>query len=129
MIMDEMNNTSKKRVSCGDNSLAESFQAENISDLEMMGNIIEDLRIEELHGEMNYIFEDGVERSIRESGFDSMNKERSEENIVKGDEKVGGEENFEQNKQDSNQGSAHENNDAMHGHGVKRTNSNIMGRR
>jgi len=63
-----------------------------------MGNIIEDLRIEELHGEMNYIFEDGVERSIRESGFDSMNKERSEENIVKGDEKVGGEENFEQNK-------------------------------
>jgi hypothetical protein len=42
----------------------------------MMGNIIEDLRIEELHGEMNYIFEDGVERSIRESGFDSMNKEK-----------------------------------------------------
>jgi hypothetical protein len=25
---------------------------------------------------MNYIFEDGVERSIRESGFDSMNKEK-----------------------------------------------------
>jgi hypothetical protein len=48
---------------------------------------------------------------------------------VKGDEEVGGKENFEQNKEDFNQGSAHENNDVMHGHGVKRTNSNIMGRR
>ncbi len=97
--------------------------------MEIKGNIIEDLRTEKLHGEMNYIFEDGVERSFREFGFDSMSKERSEENIVKGDEEVGGEENFEQNKEDYNQGNAHENDDAMHGHGVKRTNSNIMGRR
>jgi hypothetical protein len=77
--------------------------------LEIKGNIIEDLRTEKLHGEMNYIFEDGVERSFREFGFDSMN--------------------FEQNKEYYNQGNAHENDDAMHGHGVKRTNSNIMGRR
>jgi hypothetical protein len=77
---------------------------------------------------MNCIFEDGVERSIGESGFDSMNEERSEKNIVKSYEEVGGEENCEQNKKDYNQGSAHKNDDIMHGHGVRGTNSNIMGR-
>ncbi len=33
----------------------ESFGDENIHDMENMGNIVEDLRNEELHGEMIYI--------------------------------------------------------------------------
>jgi hypothetical protein len=57
-----------------------------------------------------------------------MNEEGSEENIVEGDEKVGGEENCEWNKKDYNKGNARGNVDAVHGHGVKRINSNIMGR-
>jgi hypothetical protein len=39
-----------------------------------MGNIVEDLRNEELHGEMSYIFEDGVEKFVGESTFNFMNK-------------------------------------------------------
>jgi hypothetical protein len=49
-------------------------------------------------------------------------------NIVEGDEEVGGEENFEQNKEDYNQGNAHGNDDAIYGHGVGGTNSNITRR-
>jgi hypothetical protein len=108
--------------------LAKNFQVENIDDVENMGNTIEDLRNEELLGEMNYIFEDGVERSIGESRFDSMSEERSEKNIAKGDEKVSGEENFEQNKEDYSQGNAHGIDDVVHGHCVRGTNSNIAGR-
>ncbi len=47
--------------------------------MENLGNRIEDSRNEELDGEMNYIFEDGVEGSIGEFGFDYMNEEGSEE--------------------------------------------------
>ncbi len=54
--------------------MAENFQAKDIVDVENMGNTFEDLHNEELHGEMNYIFEDGVERSIGKSRFDSMNE-------------------------------------------------------
>ncbi len=93
-----------------------------------MGNIVEDLHNEELHGKMNCIFEDGVERSIGEFGFDSMNEKGSENDIVKSYAEVGGKENFEQNKEDYNQRSAHKNDNVMHGHGVKGTNPNIMGR-
>jgi hypothetical protein len=46
----------EKRVSCKDDSLAESFGVENIHDVENMGNTIEDLCNEELHGEMIYIY-------------------------------------------------------------------------
>ncbi|CAM6051575.1 unnamed protein product [Sphagnum compactum] len=109
MIMDEVNNFLKKQVSCRDASLVEGFQVENINDVENMGN-------EELHSEMVYIFEDGVEGSIGEFGSNSLNEEGSEENIVEGDEEVGGEESFEQNKEDYNQRNAHENDDTMHGH-------------
>jgi hypothetical protein len=42
--------------------------------VENMGNIVEDLCNEELHGEMSYIFEDGVERFIGEFVFNSMSK-------------------------------------------------------
>jgi hypothetical protein len=52
--------------------LAKSFQAENIGDIENMGNIVEDLHNEKLHGGMNYIFEDGVEGPIKEFGCNSM---------------------------------------------------------
>jgi hypothetical protein len=62
--------------------LAKSFRVENINDVENMGNIVEDLCNEELHGEMNYISENGVERFVGESRYDSMNKEKNEENIV-----------------------------------------------
>jgi len=95
MIMDGVNNLLKKRVSCKDNVLAKSFRAKNISDVENMGNRIEDLCNEELDGEMSYIFEDGVEGSIGESRFDSMNEEGNEKNIVEGNEEVGNKENFE----------------------------------
>jgi hypothetical protein len=73
--MDGVNNLSKKRVSCRDDALAMNFRVENIGDMENMGNRIEDLCNEELNGEMSYIFEDGVEGSIGESGFDFINKE------------------------------------------------------
>jgi hypothetical protein len=129
MIMDEMHNLSMKRVSCRDVSLIKSFPAKNIDDVENVGNVVEDLRNEELHSEMIYISEDGVEGSIGEFGSYSLNEEGSEENIVEGDEEVGGEESFEQNKEDYNHRNAHESDDAMHGHGVRGTNSNIMGRR
>jgi hypothetical protein len=59
---------------CKDDALAESFRVQNIDDVENMGNIIEDLRNEKLHGEMSYIFEDGVEKFVRESAFNSMSE-------------------------------------------------------
>jgi hypothetical protein len=52
-----------------------------------------------------------------------MSEEGSEENITEGNEKVGSEENFEQNKKDYNQGNAHLNDDIVHGHNVKGRNS------
>ncbi len=72
-----------------------------------MGNIVEDLHDEELHGEMSYIFEDGVERFIGESGFNSMSDGKNEKNIVEVDE------------EDYNQWNAHGNDDVVYGHGVK----------
>jgi len=74
VIMDGVNNLSKKRVSCRDNALAENFQAKDIDDVENMGNIVEDLHNEELHGEMSYIFEDGVEGPVGRFGSNSMNE-------------------------------------------------------
>ncbi len=47
----------------------ESFQVENICDVENMGNRIEDLCNEELCGEMIYIFKDGVEGLLRSLGL------------------------------------------------------------
>jgi hypothetical protein len=67
-----------------------------------MGNTIEDLHNDKLHGEMSYIFEDDVEGYVGEFGSDSMSKEGNEENIMDGDEEVGGKENFERNKEDYN---------------------------
>jgi hypothetical protein len=74
LIMDGVNNLLKKQISCRDDSLAESFEAEKIYDVENMGNIVEDLHKEELRSEMIYVFEDGVEGFVWESGFNSMNK-------------------------------------------------------
>jgi hypothetical protein len=73
-IMDEVNNLSKKWVSCRDITLAKNFQAKDINDVENMGNTVEDLHNEELHGEMSYIFEDGVEGYVGKSRFNSMNE-------------------------------------------------------
>ncbi len=108
----------------------ENFQVKNIHDVKNMNNTIEveDLHSEELHGEMIYIFEDGGEGSIGESRSDSVSKEKIGENIVESNEEVGSKENFERNKGNYNQGNACMNDDAIHGHGVKRRNSNIMGR-
>jgi len=82
--------------------LVESFQVKKIDDVENIGNIVEDLCNEELHGEMSYIFKNGVEGSIGEFGSNSMNKEGSEENIAEGNEEVGTKENFERNDKDYN---------------------------
>ncbi len=81
VIVDGVNNLLKKRISCKDNSLVERFQAENICDVENMGNTVEDLCNEKLRGEMIYIYEDGVEGSVEESGFNCMNEEGSEKNM------------------------------------------------
>jgi hypothetical protein len=75
VIMHGVNNLLKKRVLCKDDSLASSFQVENIGDVENVGNIVENLCNEKLHDEMSYIFEDDVERYVGESEFDSMNEE------------------------------------------------------
>jgi hypothetical protein len=74
VIMDGVNTLLKKRVSFKDDSLVENFRGENICDVENMGNIVEDLHNEELHGEKIYIFEDGVEGSIGESRSNSMSE-------------------------------------------------------
>jgi putative component of toxin-antitoxin plasmid stabilization module len=71
MIMDGVNNLLKKRIPCRVDALAESFLAENIGDVNNMGNTVEDLRNEELQGEMSYIFKDGVEGFIGESRSNS----------------------------------------------------------
>lgn len=55
--------------------------------------------------------------------------EGREKNIAEGDHEVGGEEKFEQNKKDYNLGNACGNDDVVYGHGVRGTNSNIVGRR
>jgi hypothetical protein len=47
---------------------------------------------------------------------------------VENNEEVGVKESFEQNKEDYRQGNAYGNDDAMHGHDVRRSNSNIVGR-
>jgi hypothetical protein len=47
---------------------------------------------------------------------------------MENDEEVDDEENFERNKEDYNQRNAHGNDDAMYGHGVRGTNSNIARR-
>jgi hypothetical protein len=99
-----------------------------VENVENVGNTVEDLRNEELHSEMIYISKDGVEGYIGEFGSNSLNKEGNEENIVESNEEVGGKESFEQNKEDYNHRNAHESDDTMHGHGVRGTNSNIMGR-
>ncbi len=68
-----------------------------------------------------------MEGSIGESRSNSMSEEGSEKKIVESDEEVGCEENFEQNKEDNNQGNARMSNDVVHGHGVGRRNKNIVG--
>jgi hypothetical protein len=72
--MDGMNNLLKKQISCKEDALAESFRVQKIDDVENMGNIVEDLHNEELHGEMSYIFEYGVEKFVGESAFNSMSE-------------------------------------------------------
>jgi len=54
--MDGVNNLSKNHISYKDDALAKSFRTENNNDVENVGNTIEDLCIEKLHGEMNYIY-------------------------------------------------------------------------
>jgi hypothetical protein len=86
-----------------------------------MGNIIDDSHDEELHGKNSYIFEDRVEGSIGHSRSDSISEEGIEEDIAEGDEEVSVE-------KDYYQGNVSGNDDAIHGNGVRGTNSNIVGR-
>jgi hypothetical protein len=108
--------------------LVKNFQAKDIDDVENMGNIVEDLHNEKLHGEMSYIFEDGVERSVGKVWSNSMNEKEGKRILRKVIMEVGGEEKIEQNKEDYNQGNACGNDDAMYGHGVRGTNSNLVRR-
>ncbi len=101
--MDGVNNLSKNQISHRDDALTKSFRTENNVDVENVGNIVENLCNEKLHGEMSYIYEDGVEGFVGESGSNFMNEEGNEKNIEEGDEKVGVKENFEKSK-DYNQG-------------------------
>jgi len=88
--MDGVNNLSKNQISHRDDALTKIFQAENNIDVENVGNTVEDLCNEKLHGEMSYIYEDGVEGSIGEFGSNFMIEEGNEKNIEEGDKKVGG---------------------------------------
>ncbi len=76
----------KKWVSWKDDSLFDGLHPENIVDFENMGNTIHDLCNEELHGEGSYTSEDNVQGSMCKFGFDSRNKEGSEDDIGEGDE-------------------------------------------
>ncbi len=57
-----------------------------------------------------------------------MSEEGNENNIVEINEEVGGEEIFEWNDKNYNQGNACGNSDEVYGHGVRGTNSNIIGK-
>ncbi len=69
--MDGVNNLVKKKVSCKDNLVPNSLRLENIIDCENMGNTVENLYIEELHGKQSHISKDGMQGSVCKSGFDS----------------------------------------------------------
>ncbi|CAM6009547.1 unnamed protein product [Sphagnum balticum] len=84
-----------------------------------------EMAIKQGHGERSYISKDGVEGFVGEFGSDSMNKEGSEKDIVKGNEKIGAKENFKQNEEDYYQGNVHGNDDTVYDDGVKGKNSNI----
>jgi hypothetical protein len=86
--MDGVNNLVKKQISCKDDSLPDGLQPKNIIVFENMGNTIQDLCNEELHGKGSYTFEDGVQGSMCKSSFDSKNKEGSEDDIGKGHEEA-----------------------------------------
>jgi hypothetical protein len=84
-----------------------------------MGNIIDDLHDEELHGKKSYISKDRVEGSIGHSRSDSISEERIEEDIVEGDDEVSIGKKLEQNEKDYYQVNAHGNDDAIHGNGMR----------
>ncbi len=58
--MDGVNNLPKKQVSCRDDSLFNDLRPEKIVDFENMGNKVQDLCNEELHGEGSYTSQDSV---------------------------------------------------------------------
>ncbi len=77
--MDGVNNLTKKQVSCKDGSFPDGLRPKNIIDFENMGNTIQDLCNEELHGEKSYTFEDGVQGSLCNFSFDSRSEEQNED--------------------------------------------------
>lgn len=68
-----------------------------------MGNTIQDLCNEELHGEWSYTFEDNVQGSACDFGYNPMSKERSEFDIRKGDEEAQVQENSKQHEKGNKQ--------------------------
>jgi len=82
--MDAMNNLTKKQVSCRNNSSPDGLWRKNIVDFKNMGNTIQDLCNEDLHGKGSYTLDDGMQGF----GFDSKNKEGSEHDIGEHDEEA-----------------------------------------
>ncbi len=68
--------------------MPDGLQPENVIDFENMGNTVQDLCNEELHGKRSYTFEDGVQGSVCDYGFDSRSKEESEDDNGSGDEEA-----------------------------------------
>ncbi len=121
-IMDVMNNLAKKQISCKDNSLLDGLWLEYVLDFRNMGNTIQDLCNEELHGEGNYTSNDNVQGS----SFDSNNEEGNEVDIGERDEEVRAQENYEQHEKGNEQAKGCRHDDAKYGDGLTERNSNVV---
>ncbi|CAM6041971.1 unnamed protein product, partial [Sphagnum compactum] len=68
-----------------DDSLPDGLWPENIIHFENMGNTVQDLCNEELHGKGSYTLEDSVQSFACNSGSNSRSKEGSEDDIGEGE--------------------------------------------
>jgi hypothetical protein len=87
--------------------LPDGLWLDNIIDFENMGNIVQELCNEELHGKGSYTSEDGVQGSVCNFGSKSSSKEGSGDDIGEGDEEVWVQENFERHEDGNKQGNGH----------------------
>ncbi len=124
--MDGANNLMKKQVSCRDDSLLDGLQLENIADFENMGNIVQDLCNDELHGEGSYTSKDGVQGSACESSSNSKSKKGNEDDIGEGDKEVWVQENSERHEKGNQQANGCRHDDAEYDDGMKGKNSNVV---
>ncbi len=128
LTMHVINNCMKKQVSCRDNSLPDGLQLENNVDFENMSNTVQDLCNEELHGKGSFTSKEDVQGYACDFGADSRSEERSEDNIVKGDEEAWVQENSERHEKGNKQVNGHWHDNVKYGDGVGRRNSNVVKR-